>query len=100
MSSKIVLKYKNGAPLNAVADFIFLEKARLLERLDKVDMVTGASTLFGSGEDKIITIILQYTDPSEEDLADINDIVAIAKNYGSLDGASKIDIQIDGLENQ
>lgn len=98
MPQTIQLRYKDGAPLNAIADFIIAEKPRLVERLDNIEMIKGASTLFGSGDDKIVTITLQYTNPTEEDLADIHDIIQIAKNYGELEGASQIDVMVDAKE--
>jgi hypothetical protein len=98
MNKTITLQYKNKKPLNAVADFILLEKPHLFECLDEIKMITEAPVLFGSGEDTIVTIVLKYTNPTKENLADIEEIIAIAKKFGSLDGANEIDIYVDGSD--
>jgi len=95
VTKTITLKYKNGEPINVVADYMLTEKANLIDKLDDLELVTGAPTVFGSGEDTIITIKLSYTNPTESDLADINEIISIAKRFGDLDGASDIEIDID-----
>ncbi len=95
MNKTITLQYKNNEPLNAVADFILLEKAHLFDSLDEIKMITGAPVLFGSGEDIIVTIVISYTNPTKENLSDIRDIVEIAKKFGSLEGADDINIYID-----
>lgn len=76
------LKYKSGALLNPVADYILENKTALIERLAGFELVEGQASLFGSGEHAIVEIIIRYIAPTQEDLDEIEEIVAIAKDFG------------------
>lgn len=75
----VILSYANGAVLNPVVDYIFEEKADLIERLDDFTLIEGPAALIGSGEHAIVTIKITYEDPSKEDLKAIEQIIAKAK---------------------
>lgn len=86
---------KDKAALNALADAILLKKPALAEEDGRLELTTGRATLFGSGEKQIVRITLTYENPTEAELQDIEEIIAIAKNFGGDGGASVIDIHID-----
>jgi len=82
-------------PLNPLVDIIVVEKIDAIERLESVEFKTGPSALFGSGEDAIYTITIKYTNPTPNDQQDIDEIIAIAKNYGEAEGADEIIISVE-----
>lgn len=95
MNRVITFRAKDKAALNALTDAILLKNPALTEHEGRLELTTGRSTLFGAGEKQIVKITITYKNPTEEDLQDIEEIIAIAKNFGDDGGASGIDIDID-----
>lgn len=95
MSTTITLQFEKNEPLNAVADYILLNKQDLLSHLDNLDMIKNQPKLFGSGEDHIVTITMKFTNPTKKDLKDIKEVIAKAKECGALKNTADIDSMID-----
>lgn len=84
MNNTVYLAYEDGQPMNALVDYILINKKDFLGRLLQFSPLKGKSTLFGSGEDIILSITITYASPTKEDLADIEEIIKVAKGFGKL----------------
>ncbi|NQW09348.1 MAG: hypothetical protein HQ481_05620 [Alphaproteobacteria bacterium] len=79
MTKTLHLRASKGATLRSVVDFIFDQKPEIPEHASKFEMIEGGSTEAGSGEDAIVELRLVFDAPTEEDLANIEEIIRIAR---------------------
>lgn len=91
MPTIVRIRRKGGGLLNPASDAILEKHETFVERLRSFELVADASSLFGSGDTAIVEIRLSYVEPTEQDLIDIQKIIAIAKN-------SADDIEVETTE--
>lgn len=77
-----------GANLNALADRMVREGTPIIEQFTEFELIEGRSSLFGSGETPILTIVIKYDQLTTEQLEAMQQMLAWARESGAT-----IDIQ-------
>lgn len=75
----LFLRPSKGAILNEVADAILDEKEVFVAGLEAFELIEGPGTAIGSGEQAIIEITLRYDDADPDTVAQIKEIIELAK---------------------
>lgn len=74
----VVIEAPAGTSLNFLSDFVFDEKPGVPDRASRFELQEGYAADGGSGDPVILKIIIEYVDPTEEDLEDVREIIARA----------------------
>jgi hypothetical protein len=80
----LAIKPKQGQSVNKIVDFIFDNAPTLPEDVDTFEIIEGASSLFGAGDNAAIALIIKYTEEhiSDEARKAIQAIIKLAQDSG------------------
>lgn len=74
----VVISASPGSSLDFLSDFVFDEKPNVPGRASRFELQQGFAADGGSGDTVILKIIIEYVDPTDEDMEDVREIIARA----------------------
>ena len=77
----LTIRHTKKLPINDIVDFVFEHAPAVPDSVEKFEIIEGASSLFGAGDNAAIEIVIRYkvSDLTDEILSQIERILTFAR---------------------